>query len=154
MHEAASRGYRGVVAATSGNYGAAVASQANVGGSTSALALAKSLGREDLLVPAILLVVMTGVYASMWGTPKLNPGLVGLLFMTEISVGAITAALWSGDPFGWREVIGIILISAAGMMESLWELWRGRRAVRQLPPASSRSRLRAMTRRCTWLVPS
>lgn len=35
--------------------GAAVASQANVGGATSALALAKSLGREDLLVPGILL---------------------------------------------------------------------------------------------------
>jgi uncharacterized membrane protein len=35
--------------------GAAVASQANVGGSTFALALAKSLGREDLLVPGILL---------------------------------------------------------------------------------------------------
>ncbi|MEO5588624.1 MAG: DUF819 family protein, partial [Gemmatimonadaceae bacterium] len=34
---------------------AAVASQANIGGSTSALALAKSLGREDLLVPGILL---------------------------------------------------------------------------------------------------
>jgi uncharacterized membrane protein len=35
--------------------GAAVASQANVGGATSALALAKSLGREDLLLPGILL---------------------------------------------------------------------------------------------------
>jgi uncharacterized membrane protein len=35
--------------------GAAVASQANVGGATSALALAKSLGRDDLLVPGILL---------------------------------------------------------------------------------------------------
>jgi len=35
--------------------GAAVASQANVGGSTSALALAKSLGRQDLLLPGILL---------------------------------------------------------------------------------------------------
>jgi uncharacterized membrane protein len=33
---------------------AAVASQANVGGSTSALALARSLGREDLIVPGIL----------------------------------------------------------------------------------------------------
>jgi drug/metabolite transporter (DMT)-like permease len=78
------------------------------------------------LLPSMLIVVMTGVYASMWGTPKLNPGLVGLLFMTEISVGAITAALWSGDPFGWREATGIILISAAGIMESLWELWRRR----------------------------
>ncbi|CAN5701712.1 DUF819 family protein [soil metagenome] len=34
---------------------AAVASQANIGGSTSALALAKALGREDLLVPGILM---------------------------------------------------------------------------------------------------
>ena len=64
----------------------------------------------------------------MWGTPKLNPGLVGLLFMTEISVGAITAALWSGEPFGWREAIGVILISLAGIMESLWKIWRNRRA--------------------------
>ena len=84
------------------------------------------LAQLPWLVPTVLAVVMTGVYASMWGTPKLNPGLVGLLFMTEISVGALTAALWSGDPFGWREVIGIILISGAGVLESLWEMWRRR----------------------------
>jgi uncharacterized membrane protein len=34
---------------------AAVASQANVGGGTSALALARSLGREDLILPGILM---------------------------------------------------------------------------------------------------
>jgi uncharacterized membrane protein len=33
---------------------AAVASQANIGGGTSALALARSLGRPDLVLPAIL----------------------------------------------------------------------------------------------------
>ncbi|MHC5065166.1 MAG: DUF819 family protein, partial [Planctomycetota bacterium] len=32
----------------------AVASQANVGGSTSALALARSLGRGEMVLPAIL----------------------------------------------------------------------------------------------------
>ena len=32
----------------------AIASQANIGGSTSALALARSLGRADLVVPAVL----------------------------------------------------------------------------------------------------
>lgn len=84
------------------------------------------LAQLPWLIPTVLIVVMTGVYTSMWGTPKLNPGLVGLLFMTEISVGATTAALWSGDPFGWREAIGIGLISCAGMLESLWELWRRR----------------------------
>lgn len=89
--------------------------------------LSTYLAQLPWLVPTVIIVVMTGVYASMWGTPKLNPGLVGLLFMTEISVGTITAALWSGDPFGWREVIGIILISSAGMLESLWDIWRNRR---------------------------
>ena len=33
---------------------AAVASQANIGGSPSALALAKSIGRPDLVLPAVL----------------------------------------------------------------------------------------------------
>ena len=89
------------------------------------------LGQLPWLIPTVLIVVMTGVYTSMWGTPKLNPGLVGLLFMTEISVGAATAALWSGEPFGWREVIGIMLISGAGMLESLWELRRRRGATAQ-----------------------
>ncbi len=86
------------------------------------------LAQLPWLVPTLIIVVMSGIYASMWGTPKLNPGLVGLLFMTEISVGAITAALWSGEPFGLREAIGVILISLAGIMESLWEIWRNRRA--------------------------
>ncbi len=76
------------------------------------------------LVPTLIAVVMTGVYAALWGAPKLSPGLVGLLFMTEISVGSITAALWSGDPMGLREVTGIVLISLAGMLESLIDAWR------------------------------
>jgi drug/metabolite transporter (DMT)-like permease len=87
------------------------------------------LAQLPWLVPTVIVVVISGVYASMWGTPKLNPGLVGLLFMTEISVGATTAALWSGDPFGWREAIGVVLITVAGVMESVWELWRARQAV-------------------------
>lgn len=52
---------------------AALASQANVGGSTTALALAKSLGREDLLLPGILLGALgnaigtaMGFLAVMW----------------------------------------------------------------------------------------
>jgi drug/metabolite transporter (DMT)-like permease len=91
------------------------------------------LAQLPWLIPTVLIVVMSGVYTSMWGTPRLNPGLVGLLFMTEISVGAATATLWSGDPFGWREAIGILLISGAGMLESLWELWRRRTAAVEAP---------------------
>lgn len=52
---------------------AAVASQANIGGSTSALALARSLGRSDLVVPGILVGALgnaVGTYlafAVAWG---------------------------------------------------------------------------------------
>jgi uncharacterized membrane protein len=46
---------------------AAVASQANVGGSTSALALAKSLGREDLLLPGILLGSLGNAIGTFFG---------------------------------------------------------------------------------------
>jgi drug/metabolite transporter (DMT)-like permease len=101
-------------------------------GLESSASLSVYLAQLPWLVPTLFLVVMSGVYASMWGTPKLNPGLVGLLFMTEISVGTGTAALWSGEPFGWREVLGIVLISSAGIMESVWELWRRRAATQTL----------------------
>ena len=80
------------------------------------------------LIPGMLAVVATGVYASMWGVPYLNPAVVGLLFMTEISVGAITAALWSGEPFGPRELAGVLLITAAGTAEGIFEVWRKARA--------------------------
>jgi uncharacterized membrane protein len=48
---------------------AAVASQANVGGSTSALALARSLGRADLVVPAVLIGSLgnaIGTFLGAW----------------------------------------------------------------------------------------
>ena len=57
-------------------------------------------------------------YAITWGVPLLNPGTVGILFMTEISIGAISAALLTDEPFGTREVLGVGLITAAGLTEA------------------------------------
>lgn len=48
---------------------AAVASQANVGGGTSALALARSLGRDDLVLPAVLVGSLgnaIGTFLGFW----------------------------------------------------------------------------------------
>lgn len=55
---------------------AAVASQANIGGGTTALALARSLGRADLVLPAVLvgsvgtaLGTFVGFFVAAWLTP-------------------------------------------------------------------------------------
>lgn len=76
------------------------------------------------LIPILLVAVIPGSFASVFGASVLNPGIVGLLFMTEISVGTVTAALWAGEPFGARELIGVLLISAAGICEPLVDLIR------------------------------
>lgn len=69
----------------------------------------------------IALIVIPGAYAAFWGAPHLNPGVVGLLMMTEISVGAITAWLWAGEVIGTRELIGIALITLAGLSEFVYQ---------------------------------
>jgi drug/metabolite transporter (DMT)-like permease len=78
------------------------------------------------LVPVIIAVVMTGVFTAMWGAPRLSPGIVGILYMTEISAGTVTAALFSGEPFGLRELAGVALITVAGIFETAVEAlgWR------------------------------
>jgi drug/metabolite transporter (DMT)-like permease len=68
----------------------------------------------------IAIIVIPGAYAAFWGAPHLNPGVVGLLFMTELSVGGVTAAIWAGEPFGWRELAGVVLITMAGLSEYLY----------------------------------
>lgn len=61
---------------------AAVASQANIGGSTSALALARSLGRNDLVLPAVLLGslgIALGTFLGFLASEQLLPAIFGKL---------------------------------------------------------------------------
>jgi drug/metabolite transporter (DMT)-like permease len=63
------------------------------------------------LVPVALLVVLPCALASTWG-PK----------------GGITAALMAGEPFGLRELAGVLLISGAALVDSLWDFRQARKA--------------------------
>ena len=69
------------------------------------------------LVPALMLIVLPSIFLVIWGSRFLSPGLVSILFMTEISVATISAAVLADEPFGLREILGIILISSAGLLE-------------------------------------
>ncbi|WP_435229324.1 DMT family transporter [Pseudopelagicola sp. nBUS_20] len=82
----------------------------------------KVLPALPLLIIFMALLVLPGTYASLWGPKFLSPGIVGLLFMTEIVVGAISVALLAGEPFGVREITGVILIAGASLLEPFLSL--------------------------------
>lgn len=69
------------------------------------------------LITGMIAVPM--LFLTIWPATVLTPARVGLLMMSEIVVGVITAALWSGDPFGWREIAGALMIVGAGFVEVL-----------------------------------
>ena len=87
----------------------------------------QALPTLPLLLIFMAILVLPGTYASLWGPKYLSPGIVGLLFMTEIVVGAISVALLAGEPFGIRELTGVLLIAGASMLEPLLALRHPRR---------------------------
>lgn len=62
-----------------------------------------------LMVPTILIL--------FWANLRLDAGRVGLLLMSEVVVGIVSAALLTSEPFGWREVTGAVLIVGAALIE-------------------------------------
>ncbi len=85
--------------------------------------VAQTLPAMPLLLIFMVFLVLPGTYASLWGPKFLSPGIVGLLFMTEIAVGAISVAFLSGEPFGQRELTGLLLITSASLLEPVKSLF-------------------------------
>lgn len=80
-------------------------------------------------VPVAIILILPSSFATIYAPSQLNPGLVGLLFMTEIVVATTTAALWAGERFGLREAVGLPLILSAGLIEPAVMAWRARRYI-------------------------
>ena len=78
------------------------------------------------LAAFMILFVIPGAFTSLWGPKFVSPGLASLLMMTEIIFGSISAALFADEPFGQREIIGILLISSASLVEPLRDLANSR----------------------------
>lgn len=87
----------------------------------------QTLPAVPMLLLFVVMLVIPGTIASLWGPKFLNPGVVGLLFMTELVVGAVSAAIWAGEPFGLREFVGVVLISGASLLEPIKRLVFGSR---------------------------
>jgi drug/metabolite transporter (DMT)-like permease len=89
-------------------------------------ALSAIVGQLPWLLPFAVLFVAPAAFATMYGPTQINPGLAGLLFMIEISVATVTAALLTNEPVGSRELLGVTLIALAGMLEPIQMLTANR----------------------------
>ena len=74
-------------------------------------------------------MIFPGTFALLWGPKYLIPCLVGLLFMSEILVGADSTTLLSGEAFGLRKFTGVLLIAGVSLVEPLRAILSVRRIV-------------------------
>ncbi len=80
---------------------------------------AQVLAHLPMMIALALIIFVPPNFLVLWAAQRMDPGRLGILLMTEVLVGAISAALFSGETFGLRETIGTTLIVAAGFIEVL-----------------------------------
>ena len=97
-----------------------------LGACLSALALAPFLSNAPSLpTPAALATAFAGgalwwglsIAALMWATIRLEPARAGILLMSEVLVGALSAALLAGETLAPLEIAGGALVLLAGLLE-------------------------------------
>lgn len=69
------------------------------------------------LLGLTLLFVLPTTAIIFWSPTKIGTGVFGILILSELVVGVISAALLTDEPFGWREITGSALILSAGFLE-------------------------------------
>ncbi len=79
------------------------------------------------MVPVAIFLVFPVSITIVWGSGILSPGHIAILFMSEISVGVIAAVILTDEPFGLREMLGVLLITAAGLCEATGHSFSGDR---------------------------
>ncbi len=63
------------------------------------------------------LFVLPMLFLTIWPATLLSPARVGLLLMSEVVVGLVSAALLANETFGVREFAGAVLIVSAAVLE-------------------------------------
>lgn len=74
-------------------------------------------GKEWLAV--FVIAYFPSMFLLFWANQKLSPTRVGILLMSEIIFGVVSAATLSGEPFGWTHGIGVVLIMGAAIIDTL-----------------------------------
>ena len=77
----------------------------------------------DMATVALGVAVTGGLWwglsiaALMWAAVRLDPARVGILLMTEVVLGAVTAAVFAGEALSGREMVGGALVILCGLLE-------------------------------------
>jgi drug/metabolite transporter (DMT)-like permease len=88
------------------------------GGSSSVGFEARALlGSAQWCLALALIWMLPVIWLTIFGAGRLDPGRVAIFLMFEIVVGLTTAALFTDEPFGPRELGGAILIMGASAVE-------------------------------------
>ena len=72
----------------------------------------------SLIVYALVMIVPIN-WLWLWSAKYLSPSRVSLIFSLEAVVGIATAALLAGEPFGWREATGSVLVIGSTLIDVL-----------------------------------
>jgi len=86
-----------------------------------------TVAAPDAITTAISVLLTGGLWwglsvaALMWATVRLDPARVGILLMTEVIVGAISAAVFAGENLSAPEIIGGSLVVLCGLLE-VWPI--------------------------------
>ena len=87
-----------------------------------ALPLAET-GHLPAMLPWILLlgliIFVPPNFLVLWAAQRIDPSRVGILLMTEVLFGTLSAAFLSGEAFSLADGIGTALIVSAGLIEVL-----------------------------------
>jgi drug/metabolite transporter (DMT)-like permease len=71
-----------------------------------------------LAISGLLLMPLNGL--AIWGAQRVSPTRIGILLMLDVVVGVSSAALFSGEPFGWREGGGALLVMMGAAAEIIF----------------------------------
>ena len=83
---------------------------------------------ETLTIALVTGIVWWGasITALLWAAARLEPARVGLLLMSEVLIGAVTASVFAGERLTGAEMAGGALVLMAGLME-VWPVRVDRR---------------------------
>ncbi|MDY0882932.1 DMT family transporter [Dongia soli] len=81
-------------------------------------------GQLAAAMPWTVITVFLWIFPTMvlafWGISFMSPSKASILFMLEAIVGVVSAAIFTDEPFGWREIVGGLLILSAALFDILF----------------------------------